>query len=747
MVKQRYPGINKKRKELEEQYKETLFKPLKTVNALAAKSANNPQAKFNNLIRIISSKGVLYQAIGNISGKEGALTQGLVIDKTTVDSTSNELVERLSKEIKNGTYRFKPIRRVYMDKSGKNPVTEEQMKKLKDLHAKGKITMDQIKELKARPLGISSFPDKVVQESIRIVLNAIYEPEFARINTNFGFRPKYGCADAILQIQNQAKSMDYAIEGDIKGAFDNVNHKKLIEILEKKIKDTKLLKLIYGGLKCGVMFLSFRQDSEFGTVQGSVLSPLLYNIYFHEFDKYIITDFERKVQEINTKENRKDKPINKFYNSISKKKSKLALRKKLQAVITYKNQENIDINKLQNLQKELSTTLKEYKELDKQQKKIPAIAKSRQTIRFTYHRYADDWVLFTNAELSRVQEWKQIFAEWISNNLELTLSPEKTKITNLNEGRHVKFLGYQLRKATKRTARNLRSVGSFKINYLDIVRRIKRTKEKLTNTGKIVYKSRTVNPTLIVSWDRDRVLTRMVNNGFIKKVGKAQRGKAKTPWTALREPEIINRYNYIIRGYVNYYATVNKQPTDIIYLWYLLKFSCAHTLAQKYNSSLRKIFKRFGKDMSIRYMAKIEKLEKNGEKTITKSSKIARLLNWDDVMQIIRNAKINTLKKIKSKQSISLTQESVDNICNVKVNWRTAYKLSKHCAICGNTEGVEYHHVRHIRIGKVSGFLQVMKQLNRKQIPCCLPCHDKIHAGLYNSLPLSSLYDEELIII
>lgn len=101
----------------------------------------------------------------------------------------------------------------------------------------------------------------------------------------------------------------------------------------------------------------------------------------------------------------------------------------------------------------------------------------------------------------------------------------------------------------------------------------------------------------------------------------------------------------------------------------------------------------------------------------------------------------------KQKESISLVQKAVDDICNVKVNWRTAYKLSKHCAICGNTENLEYHHIKHIKIAKATAFLAVMKALNRKQIPCCGGCHNKIHKGLYNDIKLSDLYDEELIII
>jgi retron-type reverse transcriptase len=77
------------------------------------------------------------------------------------------------------------------------------------------------------------------------------------------------------------------------------------------------------------MFLSFRQDSEIGTVQGSVLSPLLYNIYFHEFEKYIVSEFERIIQQINKNKNRKNKTLNKLYNSLREKKNKIGFEKKI----------------------------------------------------------------------------------------------------------------------------------------------------------------------------------------------------------------------------------------------------------------------------------------------------------------------------------------------------------------------------------------------------------------------------------
>lgn len=747
MAKQpKYPGLNKARKEIREMLEATTFKSMKTINAIAIKSASNSNAKFDDLIKLVADEGVLYQAIGNISGKSGALTKGPKLDERTVDATSKDLVKKLSQDIKSGKFKFKPIRRIYMDRSGKNPATKSQQEMLIELHKLGPVSMQQVKEVKARPLGISSFPDKVVQESIRIVLNAIYEPEFAKQNVNCGFRPKYGCADAILAIQRYAKQMSYCIEGDIKGAFDNVNHEILIKILGKKIQDKKLLSLIYNGLKCGVMFLDFEQSSDLGTVQGSMVSPLLYNIYFNEFDNYINTEFKKLVEDINTSEGRSPRPFNKLYNSYSKKKTMLKLNNDLKTVKEYSKDPNCDMNKLMVMQSRLKDKLKKYKEIDKLQKKVPAFAASRQTIRIFYQRYADDFVFFTNADKERVLEWKTLFTEWIRDNLSLELSPEKTNVADLRKGELVKFLGFQMSRANKN--RRLVKVGRFKTIRTDIARRSKVVKVKI-DEPKIQYQSRATNPTLIVTWDRDRVLSRMVNYGFIRKLGNTYRGRSKLPWTVLSENEIIDRYNYIIRGYIDYYTPVSDYPTGIQYLWYLLKYSCAHTLAQKRRTTLRSIFRKFGKDISVNYIEKTIIRKSKGLEETKKISKTTALINWDKVLQIIRQTLINVRRKEKDRKtdSISIINRAVDDICNVKINWRTAYKLNQHCVICGCTDKVEYHHVKHIRKGKVTGFLQLMNQLNRKQTPVCKECHKKIHKGLYDSMALDQLYDEQLIIL
>lgn len=278
--------------------------------------------------------------------------------------------------------------------------------------------------------------------------------------------------------------------------------------------------------------------------------------------------------------------------------------------------------------------------------------------------------------------------------------------------------------------------------------RRKRAKVKIENPKRLRHRIRAVNLTLIVSWDRNRVLPRMEANGFIKKTGKIWKGISKRPWTVLSEPEIIQRYNYVIRGYVNYYSPVSDYPTDIAFLVYLLKYSCLHTLTQKRRTSLRKILKKFGKNVTIKYTEKIKSKDRETDKiTVRERKKEEKLLEWKEILKIIRQNVARTREKQKDKTSISIVTEAVDEICNVKINWRIKYKLSKHCAICGSEKDVEYHHVKHIKKGQVTGFLQVMKNLNRKQIPCCRACHNNIHRGKYDGMALRDLYDEELTII
>ena len=134
-----------------------------------------------------------------------------------------------------------------------------------------------------------------------------------------------------------------------------------------------------------------------------------------------------------------------------------------------------------------------------------------------------------------------------------------------------------------------------------------------------------------------------------------------------------------------------------------------------------------------------EKTTIKGKEEIVEKS--IQLIDWDKAKKIILQGVMRKINKIKE------SVPALEKIITPKVNFRTKYKLGKYCCICGSTDKVQYHHVRHIKVAKVTGFLQIMKQLNRKQIPVCLECHLRIHKGDYDDIALSDLYDEELIIL
>lgn len=162
--------------------------------------------KFGNLYNLVADVNLLRLAYNKLSKNKGAMTPGVTGSKAY--STSEELLQKISNSLMNGTFKWSRTKRVRIPKPGK-------------------------KEL--RLLGIPDFSNKLVQETISLVLERIYEPEFKYYNTNKGFRPNCSCADAINGILANAEGTDFAIEGDIDSAYPSMNHKLLMQILRNKI--------------------------------------------------------------------------------------------------------------------------------------------------------------------------------------------------------------------------------------------------------------------------------------------------------------------------------------------------------------------------------------------------------------------------------------------------------------------------------------------------------------------------------
>ncbi|MGD6938061.1 group II intron reverse transcriptase/maturase [Bacillus infantis] len=160
------------------------------------------------------------------------------------------LVERLKRQ----AYRPVPVKRTYINKPGTK---------------------------KKRPLGLPDHEDKIVQRAVTKILNAIYENDF--LDSSFGFRPNRSCHDAlkILNVYIEGRYTNYIVDADIKGFFDNVDHGWMMKFLQHRINDASLLRIIARFLKGGYMEEGEYFDSDKGTPQGGVISPILANVYLH----------------------------------------------------------------------------------------------------------------------------------------------------------------------------------------------------------------------------------------------------------------------------------------------------------------------------------------------------------------------------------------------------------------------------------------------------------------------------------
>ena len=228
--------------------------PEQVLNILAGHS-NEPEYKYERLYRILFNEQMFFVAYQRMYAKPGNMTPGT--DGKTEDEMSIDRINKLIESIKDETYSPNPAKRTYIPK----------------------------KNGKMRPLGIPSFEDKLVQEVVRMVLEALYEGHFEW--TSHGFRPNRSCHTALKSLQNNFNGAKWFIEGDIKGFFDNIDHNVLIEIMKGRIADDRFLRLIRKFLNAGYMEEWQFNKTYSGTPQGGIISPILANIYLDKFDKYM----------------------------------------------------------------------------------------------------------------------------------------------------------------------------------------------------------------------------------------------------------------------------------------------------------------------------------------------------------------------------------------------------------------------------------------------------------------------------
>lgn len=639
---------------------------------------------FDNLMPIIADMEVLQLAYANIKSNKGSMTPGTTPE--TADSMSIARLEKISDQLKSGIYSFPAVRRTYLPKPGKNIEWTKE-----NLIASG------------RPLGMPDFDSKIVQETIRLVLNSIYEPLFDKTNTNFGFREGKGCHDAIAPITAKTQGMSLAIEGDIKGAFPSLDHDILVKILQKRIADKDFISLIRKCCKAGIfdeMKNSFH-DPLVGVPQGGIVSPLLWNIYMHEFDKFILTDIDSLFDALNRRQGRyitTMAPNSPQYKSLLYKRTKL-----FKELRTLKAGRQIKKLPPQLIPKavELKLGIKHQTQL---LFRTPSKDARKVRLRYFFVRYADDWIFITNAKPVVGQYIKNKIASFLKYHLKLTLATEKTKITNLEKDR-AKFLGFSIFRMTSRKI----AISAF------------------GNTKRVTGHQNQIGI------DKDRVLDRLLWKGYMDKENKPREQPALT---TLSDYEIIMRYNSIIRGYVLYYMPIISDVSSLNYFVYLFEYSCYKTLCHKHRTTIRKLMKLHGNPMVASFKEKPEFPAKEITLLTVKTYK-------------------NELKDIVKKMQNNLTNKTRDQeliadglfLAHAKGFWRTQFKFTGRCVICGSKDNIQMHHAKKIHgYSKVAkdGFTAIMAKLNRKQVPVCKFHHDLIHAGKYDGISISDLHDARI---
>ena len=465
-------------------------------------SQANSDEEFIRLFRYMLRPDIYYLAYKNLYANNGASTPG-IDENDTADGFSEEKINNIIEALKNGTYYPKPVRRVYIDK----------------------------RNGKKRPLGLPTFTDKLVQEVLRMILEAVYEPIFAE--QSHGFRPDRSCHTALKAISKEFNGVRWFIEGDIRGCFDNIDHHVLIAKIREKIKDARIIQLLWKFLKAGYMEEWQYNTTYSGTPQGGIISPLLANIYLHELDKFMIKlkeDFDKPAEQKYTKE----------YQLAQ---SRVASKKR----------------KMKNAQTDYKSLVEEWKEARREMLKTPSKSQTDKVIK--YIRYADDFLIGINGSREDCQEIKQKIAEFMANELNMELSEEKTLITHSSE--KVRFLGYDI-----------------------CVRRDSQVKK----TGKLKLPKRTLNNLVAITIPmRDKIEVFMKQKGIIRQndLGKIL-PVARKELTGLTPLEIIQTYNSELRGICNYYSIAGNF-VKLSQLAYFMEQSCLKTLATKFKTKIGQI--------------------------------------------------------------------------------------------------------------------------------------------------------------
>lgn len=491
--------------------------PERVLNSLNEHSKDSSY-KFERLYRILFNEELFYVAYQKIASNGGSTTKGS--DGRSIDEMSLARIETLIASLKDESYQ------PHIPK----------------------------KNGKTRPLGIPAFEDKLVQEVVRMILEAIYEGHFE--TTSHGFRPKRSCHTALLHIQKTFSGAKWFIEGDIKGFFDNIDHDVLVGILRERISDDRFIRLIRKFLKAGYVEDWTFHNTYSGMPQGGIVSPILANIYLDKLDKYVkeyIRHFDmgtkrRPGKESNDLANERKRTVRKL-KKIKDGTEKAALVARLKAI----EQER--------------AAFPSGDEMDGSYRRLK------------YIRYADDFILGVIGSKEDALRIKEDIKSFLSESLALELSEEKTLITHT--GKSAKFLGYEITVTRNNHQRR------------DVQGRLRRTYGKRVRLN------------VSMATLRDKLLEYGAMEIKLRNGKEIWKPKCRSGLIFNDDLEILDRYNRETVGFCNYYLIANNCVV-LHNFRYIMEYSMYKTFAGKYRSTVRKINKKYrlNKLFTVKYEQK-----------------------------------------------------------------------------------------------------------------------------------------------
>ena len=492
------------------------------VNIVAVRNyatAKGDSRKFNDLIKLIKEDSnrhfdyfiqyvanidTLIYAYESIKSKPGNMTPG--VGSETLDEMSNQWFQRISDQLLAGEYNFQDIRRIYIPKK--------------------------IGSKDMRPLGIRSPRDKVVQKALETTLQLVFDPTF--LNTSHGFRPNKGCHSALNQVRMQFAHVHWIIESDIRKCFDRIDHQILLGIISRRISCPITLTLIESAFKAGYIEEIGNNvvANQLGTPQGSVLSPLLCNIYLNEMDLKIQSMIEKFNQG-------KERRINPVYQKLSRMHNKLEPGSEAWKLVRY------------NMRSVLS--------------KDPMDPNFK---RMYYVRYADDFIIGIQGNRKDAVVIRNELSNWLTSTLKLELHPDKTFIRHFTT-ESVIFLGVK--------------VGPNLHRDRPVVLYCHGRRQRIT-------------PRLPLTLDVPKLYRKLKERGFVNfsPVKNMYVGIRYTRLQNLDIPDIIRYFNTVFRGLWNYYSFVDNRSA-LNHVWWSFQESLAFTISSKLRlTGIHRVFKQFG---------------------------------------------------------------------------------------------------------------------------------------------------------